>query len=155
MQLAPQSKTFVYLDMTTGTLRSNTSGFTANVYPIAIATTNTNEVIDLQDVRPDVPAVASGGGGSATDTVQAFSAPQIIVLAAGQNMFGTVVAAANGLSLPSTTGLGGQRITLIKTDTSGFVAIAGAANGTFYLSNQWQYVSFETDGTFWYVIGNN
>jgi len=69
LALAANTKTYVYLDMVAGVIGSNTTGFSTNVYPVAIATTNATMVYNLQDVRPDVFGGGSGGGGGASGTV--------------------------------------------------------------------------------------
>src|SRR5258706_8270943 len=149
------STTYVYLDMAVGAVRSNNSGFAGSFYPIAIVLTNQVEIVTLLDVRPDIMIATAGGGGSSTDVVQTFTASGAISLAAGQNLVGTTIQTASALQLPSPAGLGGQQVKIVKIDTTGSTAIGGAAQGTVYLSNVFQYVIFGTDGLNWYVFGGN
>lgn len=156
VNVTPLSITYVYLDIATGTIRSNNTGFTGNIYPIAVVVTNQTEITSLVDARPDVSlASGGGGGGSTTDVVQTFTASGSIALAAGQNLFGTTIQTASSLQLPSPAGLGGQQVKIVKIDTAGTTAIGGAAQGSIFLTNVFQYVVFETDGLSWYVIGGN
>lgn len=155
VNVTPLSITYVYLDMATGTVRSNNSGFTGNIYPIAVVITNDTEITSLIDSRPDITTSSGGGGGgSFTDTVQAFTASGTVSIAAGQNLFGTCIGTST-LSLISPVGLAGQYIKLIKIDNSGMNTISGGIGGNYFLTNFYQYVIFESDGVSWYVIGNN
>lgn len=154
VDLGPQSITYVYLDFATGTIRTNTTGFSGNIYPIAICATDNVEVRTLQDVRPDIVAPGTGGGGSTgPDTVQAFVASGSVALAANQNLFGTIVASASLLQLPSPAGLAGQSIKFVKIDSTGSTTIAGGSMGNYFLTNRGQFVIYETDGSSWYIIG--
>jgi hypothetical protein len=156
VNVPPISTTYIYLNLSTGTIQSNQSGFITSVYPIAIVITNATEVTTLADVRPDVTAIGGGGSGTTADTVVAYTTPQTIVLVANQNIFGTCIAAANPLVLPTVQSfMAGQQIKLIKIDGTAFVEITGAASGTVYLSNQYQYSNFECDGSNWYCNSNN
>lgn len=76
----------------------------------------------------------------------------------GNNLFITLESGTAGiaLSLPSATGNTGLSIRFIKIDSSvGSAVISGGLAGTYTLTNIYQYVVFESDGTYWYVIGNN
>jgi len=109
----------------------------------------------LIDARPDVVAGASGGGGGSGTTVQAFVSPQTISLGAGQNLFGTCIGAASPLSVPDPSTLAGQTVKLVKIDAGSSVSVFGGVNGTYFLTNQNQYVEMESDGTNWYIIARN
>jgi hypothetical protein len=158
VNLAPASTTYVFLDYATGTIRTNNTGFVATtMFPIAKVRTDSHTIVDLQDARPDImaPGPGGGGGGSIPDIVQAFVASGNIALAVGQNLFGTVIAAASLLQLPSPAGLAGQSIKLVKIDSTGLSTIAGGALGNYSLSNRGQFVCFETDGNSWFIMGAN
>lgn len=64
--VGPSTKTYIFVDMTAGTISSNTTGFTAGNYPVATASTNATFVYDLEDTRPDI--FGGGGGGIGTIT---------------------------------------------------------------------------------------
>lgn len=101
---------------------------------------------------------AGGGSGGATDIVQNFTTSGVLSLGAGQNLFATCVGGGAGINrgLPPASGLAGQRVTVIKTDSGvGAVGVSGAFGGTYYLSNQYQYAVFESDGIGWYIVGAN
>lgn len=61
--LTANTTNYVLLNMTSGTLQVNTSGFTSGNYPIAIVTTVNTGVLSVVDARPDVSAAGPGGGG--------------------------------------------------------------------------------------------
>jgi hypothetical protein len=158
VNLAPASTTYVYLDFATASIRTNTTGFVpATMFPIAKVRTDSHTIVDLQDARPDImaPGAGGGGGGSVPDVTQAFVASGNIALAANQNLFGTVIAAASLLQLPSPAGLAGQSIKLVKIDSTGLSTIAGGSAGNYSLSNRGQFVVFETDGASWFIMGAN
>jgi hypothetical protein len=153
--VAPLTTTYIYVNLANGIVGSSTTGFTGNVYPIAIVTTNETEVTGLQDVRPNIFGTSGGSGGGATDQVQAITTPQTVTIGLGTNVFATVTSAASPVALPTAVGLSGQTVRFIKTDASGSITITGAVSGTYYLSNQYQYALFESNNVNWYLIGNN
>src|SRR5579863_7256139 len=61
--VAPNTTTYIYLDLTQGVIGTNTSGFISGQYPIASASTNATIVTTLQDLRPNVFNGGTGGGG--------------------------------------------------------------------------------------------
>ena len=149
--------TYVYVELTGATIQTNNSGFTGSVWPIAIVSANMVEITNLQDVRPDLITIGTGGGGggSSVDNVLAIAAPQTLPLALGDNLLAQVVAAANPVTLPSPVGLTGQVIKVIKTDTGASVTIHGGIEGDYFLSAQYQYVQFESNNVAWLIVGNN
>lgn len=75
ISLQANGTNFVYLDMSTGNLVANTSGFPGgNIYPIAIVTTKTDRVNVLADARPDVFSNVFSGGASFNSAAVAFNA---------------------------------------------------------------------------------
>lgn len=154
VNVAPLSITYIFLNMTTGAVQSNTSGFAGNVYPIAIVSTNQTLIFTLQDVRPDVFGAAGGGGGGGADTVLPLTTSGTFSMTLGQSYFCPV---SDGITqaLPTPTGMAGQSIKYIKRGSGAAITLTGAENGTVYLSNQYQYVIFETDGTIWDNVGGN
>jgi hypothetical protein len=63
VSLTAQTTNYVQLNLSTGVVQVNTTGFTSGNYPIAVAVTNSTGIIALTDWRPDVPAAGPGGGG--------------------------------------------------------------------------------------------
>lgn len=61
--LTSNTTNYVLLNLTSGILQVNTSGFTSGNYPIAIVTTLNTGVLSVVDARPDVAAAGPGGGG--------------------------------------------------------------------------------------------
>lgn len=156
VNVTPISTTYIYLDLTIGQILSNTTGFPSGVYTIAIVTTNGTEVTGILDSRPDVTAIGSGGGGSVNDAVLNYSSPATISINSGQSVFVTCTSGANPLALPTVASwMAGLSIKITKTDGTGFIGITGGINGTYYLSNQYQFWFVECDGTNWYTVGGN
>lgn len=165
VSVAPLSTTYIYADLTSNLLGSNTTGFTGLVYPIAIVTTNQTEVITLVDVRPDVFGGGSGGGGgSSADTVQSVNNSGGVVFPGGTNLFIKATSGAGGITqtLPTAVGLNGQTAKFIKVDagvgvltigTTGGQTINGFSSVTIF--NQFQYIVVESDNSNWLIVGNN
>lgn len=66
--LAANATSFVFLNLTSGAIQSNTSGFPTGVYPIATVTTNNVGVASLTDSRPDISSgFSTFTGGAAAD----------------------------------------------------------------------------------------
>jgi hypothetical protein len=112
----------------------------------------------------DLGSIVSSGTGfiyitySVADAVNNYTTSQTIVMASGLNLFGTCVGGSSGISLalPSASLYPGLSVKLIKTDSGvGYVTVTGGVYGNYILSNQEQYVIFESNGTSWYVMGNN
>jgi len=68
LALPPNAITYIFINLATNTIQTNTSGFSGNVYPIAIASTNSLFVSNLTDARPDVFETVTGGGGGGSVT---------------------------------------------------------------------------------------
>jgi hypothetical protein len=77
-------------------------------------------------------------------------------------ILGDATSAAFTLTLPTAVGIAGRIYTLKKIDSSvnavtidgnGAETIDGEA--TYSLSTQWKYVSIQSDGSNWVIIGNN
>lgn len=156
VNVQPLAITYVYLNMANGAIASNTTGFSGNIWPIAIITTSTTEIITLSDVRPDVAGVGGGGSGisSAADTSLTLAVSGTVAIAAGTNYY-CPCADGTTQTLPSAAGLTGQWITFVKRGSGASVTIAGGLGGTKYLSNQNQFIRYQTDGTAWDVSGGN
>ena len=99
----------------------------------------------------------SGGGSGGADTFLAASTTQGLTLGTG-NLFVDATAGAGGitLTLPTAAGITGQsaRITMIDTGAGGVtIGTTGGQtiNGgtTYALTNQWQTVTLESNGTNW------
>lgn len=58
--------TYIYLDMATGLLATNTSGFAAAQYPIATAISFSSVISGLTDSRPDVFGISGAASGTVT-----------------------------------------------------------------------------------------
>ncbi len=66
--LTANTTNYVYLNLTSGTIEVNTSGFTSGVYPIAVVTTLDSSLKTLMDSRTDVFSSSSGGGSGGPST---------------------------------------------------------------------------------------
>lgn len=116
----------------------------------------TGSAFNIDTAQPLVSPAQLLAGYLMIDTVQAISASGNITSSAANNVFVTATAGASGITIamPAAT-IAGQRITVIKIDSAvGAVTITGAI-ATYYLTNQYQYVVFESDGTNWYIVGGN
>lgn len=157
VNVQPLSITYVYLNMASGAIASNNSGFAGNIWPIAIITTNQTEIVTLNDVRPDVSGVGGGGSGiaSAADTVLNLVGNGTIAISAGINYYCPCTDGTTQ-TLPTPTGLlAGQWVTLVKRGTGAAVTVMGGISGSKFLSNQFQFIKYQTDGTAWDEIGGN
>ena len=54
--------TYIFLNISSGVLQTNNSGFPANSYPIAITTTANDKVVTLSDQRPDYVITGANTG---------------------------------------------------------------------------------------------
>jgi len=63
VSLTAKATNYVLLNLSSGLVQVNTTGFTSGNYPIAIVVTHSTGIIALTDWRPDVPAAGPGGGG--------------------------------------------------------------------------------------------
>jgi hypothetical protein len=108
----------------------------------------------------NVTQIAGGAGGSSADTFLAASISQTLNLGTG-NLLVDATAGAGGitLTLQSAAGISGQRVRITRIDTgAGTLTInttsAQTINGslTYVLTNQWQTVTLESNGTNWRVI---
>jgi hypothetical protein len=157
INVQPLAINYIYLNLASGQVLTNTTGFTGNVYIIALVITSSTEVVSLQDVRPDVFGSTGGGGGgitSAADTVVSLTTSTSVVISPGVNYFFPTSDGTTQI-LPSPTGLGGQWAKFLKRGAGAAITIIGGELGPWYLSNQGQYVIYETDGNLWDIIGNN
>lgn len=156
VNVQPLAITYVYLNMSSGAIASNSTGFSGNIWPIAIVTTSQTEIITLNDVRPDVAGVGGGGSGitTAADTVLTLVGSGTIAIAAGVNYY-CPCADGTTQTLPSPTGLGGQWVTILKRGTGSAITVLGGNSGAKFLSNQFQFIKYQTDGTAWDEIGGN
>lgn len=59
----PNTTSYIYLNMSSGLLGVNNTGFIAQNLPIAIVTTGLTKVVSCIDKRPDIVNFSSGGGG--------------------------------------------------------------------------------------------
>lgn len=125
--LSARTTNYVLLNLTTGLVQVNTSGFTSGNYPIATVVTNSTGILTLTDSRPDVPAAGPGGG--AVSSVFGRTG----VVAAVATDYGTVgINSGTGLlTLASTTG---GSAGLSYSDTAGDALFIGAGGG-FSLSD--------------------
>jgi hypothetical protein len=103
--LTANSTNYVQLNMSDGAIEVNTSGFTSNNYPIAIAVTGRNFISTLTDSRSDVPAAGPGGGGGGSGLTAnvTLSASQLSHLNTGNGSIGAIVIpapASNQMILP-------------------------------------------------------
>lgn len=155
VNVSPLSITYIYLNLANGVITSNTTGFSGNVWPIAIVTTSQTEIITLADVRADVYGTTGTTGiTTAADTVLTPSGTGTLPIAVGTNY---VCYCTDGAiqALPDPTLLAGQWATFIKRGNGAAVTISGGISGTRYLTNQNQYIRFQTDGLAWDVVGGN
>lgn len=107
-----------------------------------------------------IQRTAAGAGTTVTTItisggVSISSSGNILVLATGG-------AAGITLTLPTAVGAAGQSACLKKTDsgvgtvtiaTTGGQTIDGSSN--YFLTNQYQYVTVESDGSNWYIVAQN
>lgn len=111
-------------------------------------------IANTQFLQPiSIGGGGGGGGGTGVSAVQPYASSQTISFPASQNVFSPCTGGGSGiaLALPSASGLAGQTITLIMIDAVSSVTITGAASGTVVLSNQFQIVTFTSNGTNWYA----
>lgn len=121
----------------------------------------------IQFADGTVQSTAASSGGSAIDSVQSFAADGTIVMAAKASTLVRATSGAGGitLTLPDATTVTGQRARIKKVDTGvGAVSIVtvsaqtidGALYGTSYsLTNFMQFVTLESDGSNWLIVGGN
>src|ERR1700733_5169565 len=67
IQMQPNATNYVFLNLVTNTIQTNTSGFGTTIYPIAIVSTNSTQTTTVQDVRPDAESSGGSGGGAAIE----------------------------------------------------------------------------------------
>lgn len=107
---------------------------------------------------------AASGAGGGVDTVQSASVNTTLTIAASTNYFVKATAGAGGISitLPTSVGLTGQKVRIKKVDSGVGTVTVGTtsaqtidASTTYPLTNQWQYVTVESDGSNWLIVENN
>lgn len=67
--VAANTTTYIYVNLSTAIISSNTSGFTSTEYPVATVVTNSTQIVTLTDDRPGAYAVTSSGGSGAVSSV--------------------------------------------------------------------------------------
>ena len=78
VSLAANKTTYVYVDLSAGTLATNTTGFSTSQFPIAKVVTNAKQVVTLTDSRA-YASTGTGGSGSGTVTAVTGMSNQIDV----------------------------------------------------------------------------
>lgn len=112
--LAPSTTNYVYVDLTAGTIASNTSGFTSTTYPVAIAVTSTTLVTSLTDRRPgawNVTGLSTGATGTVTSVSPGTgmsSSPNPITVSGSLSIASTGVGAGSYTCPTVTINLQGQ-----------------------------------------------
>jgi hypothetical protein len=118
--------------------------------------------IRFADGTTQFTAASAGGGG--TDTLQSASINTTLTVAASTNYLVKATAGAGGISitLPTSVGLAGQKVCIKKVDSGVGTVTVGTTSAqtidsstTYPLTNQWQYVTVESDGSNWLIVGNN
>lgn len=103
--LSASSTNYVYLDMVSGVVSKNTTGFAATeIYPMAIAVTDSISITSLTDVRPDAVSTATaqsavGGLAASSTQVPAPSPLATSPVPSGQSVF-MWIQDANGNYIP-------------------------------------------------------
>lgn len=127
---------------------------------------NTDGSVTITDEGGGTLNLTANTGQGHPDTVDAgLSTSQALSFSPNANLFVTSVGGASGitLTLPAAGGNGGRRVIIKKTDSGvGSVTIQTATEGeridgvpSYTLLNENQYVVVESDGSSWFVVGNN
>jgi hypothetical protein len=131
--LTANATNFVWVNLSTGSIQANTSGFPANVFPVATVTTSTGAVLSVTDNRPDFYLSAQGGGSSInfsdsetpSGTINGINTA--FTLAAAPNPALSLIFTVNGV-VQKAGGvdytLAGSTITLVTAPQTGDVLLA-------------------------------
>ena len=116
-------------------------------------------IITVTDTAGTQTVGLSGIGyvaGNIPDVLASYSSNSSVATSTS-NIFGICTGGSSGitLTLPTPAGATGRKITLLKADSGiGTCAIVGSVNFPV-LTNQYQYVVFESNNSNWYTVGNN
>lgn len=122
-----------------------------------------NKSLTVQYQSVDVDGDGTNGwtfgasNGPRSETVTSYSSNSTVAVN-GFSVFGTCTGGASGITitLPTAVGNSGLTIKLLKIDAGvGAITILNSASSYPPLVNQYQYVVFESNGSGWYVVGNN
>ena len=97
-----------------------------------------------------------------SNLVTTYAANQVLAWGTDESVYGNAGATDITLTLPTAVGHAGQRFRIMRINsTAGNVIIATTSsqtingNASYTLTNQYQYVEVESDGTNWFIWDNN
>jgi hypothetical protein len=150
--LTANATNYVFLNLSSGILQVNTTGFGVSEYPIATVVTTNSGIQTLTDSRADVAVGSSSGGGSlssasvtlSTAQIENLTATPVQVLAGVAGVYyslQTVIAEHIFSGTPFTNNGASFAVRLGSTPGSGGV---GVGNSAIFAQNQFLNVSVNT-----------